>query len=111
MTLTPLQTLAIIGTAIAGTMFTRFLPFFLFRKAKSNHPYITDLGRLLPYAVIGMLVVYCLRNVRFDSPTHGLPEGIAIVSIVILHYWKENTLLSIGVGTGLYMVLIQTVFA
>lgn len=110
MTLTPFQTLTILLMAILGTQITRFLPFILFRKRGANHPYITYLGQVLPYAAIGLLVVYCLRNVSFQSPGRGLPEGISILTIILLHYWKENTLLSIGAGTFLYMFLVQSVF-
>lgn len=65
---------------------------------------------MLPYAAIGLLVVYCLRGIRFTAPSHGLPEAIAILCIVLVHHWKNNTLLSIGTGTVVYMVLIQFVF-
>jgi branched-subunit amino acid transport protein AzlD len=91
-------------------MITRFLPFVLFKGTRSNKSYISYLGQVLPYSAIGLLVVYCLKSVNFKSPSHGIPEAIAIICIIVLHYWKENTLLSIGVGTVIYMVLVQTVF-
>lgn len=110
MTLTPLQTFVIICMVTLGTMITRFLPFILFRDTRSSNSYISYLGKVLPYAAIGLLVVYCLRNVNFNSTANWLPEAISIVFIALLHYWKDNPLLSIGAGTVLYMVLVQTVF-
>ncbi|MGC7870078.1 branched-chain amino acid transporter permease [Desulfosporosinus sp. SYSU MS00001] len=109
MTLTSMQTLIIICMVTIGTMITRFLPFVVFRGTKSNS-YISYLGQVLPYSVIGLLVIYCLKSVSFKAPTYWFPEAIAIICIVALHYWKENTLLSIGVGTVIYMVLVQTIF-
>ncbi|NLO96779.1 MAG: branched-chain amino acid transporter AzlD [Peptococcaceae bacterium] len=110
MTLTPGQTLIIICMVTLGTVITRFLPFILFQNNKNQNAYITYLGKVLPYAVIGMLVVYCLKGVNFQSPANWLPAAIAIVCIVMLHYWKSNTLLSIGGGTVIYMFLVQAVF-
>lgn len=110
MILTTTQTLIIILVAALATMITRFLPFIIFKGNGSTNSYITYLGKVLPYSAIGLLVVYCLRNVNFTTTPNGLPEAIAIIAIIILHYWKENTLLSIGVGTVLYMLLVQRVF-
>lgn len=110
MILTPVQTLIIIGAVTLGTVITRFLPFILFKKTSSEHSYISYLGKVLPYAAIGLLVVYCLKGVRLTSPGYGLPEAIAIICIAVLHYWKGNALLSIGAGTVIYMVLVQVVF-
>lgn len=93
-----------------GTMITRFLPFILFKNNKKSSSCISYLGSVLPYSAIGLLVVYCLKNVDFKSSSFGLPEIISIALITVLHYWKENTLLSIGVGTAVYMVLVQFVF-
>ena len=78
-------------------------------EGKEPPEFIRHLGNVLPYAVIGLLVVYCLKNVP-GSGTYGLPEAIAILFIVFLHKWKKNTLLSIGGGTVLYMLLVQMVF-
>ena len=72
--------------------------------------FIRYLGKVLPYAVMGMLVVYCLRNVSFTTAPFGAPEALALACVAGLHLWKKNTLLSIGAGTTLYMVLIQFVF-
>lgn len=110
MTLTASQAFIIMAMVAVGTIITRFLPFIIFRKVKSSNYIIKYLGDVLPYAAIGMLVVYCLRNVKITGPYYGLPEIIAIIAIIILHYWKENTLLSIGAGTAIYMILVQIVF-
>ena len=110
MMLTSLQTLIIIFMVALGTMITRFLPFFLFANQKAKNPYIRFLGQVLPYSAIGLLVIYCLKHLRFDQFGHWLPEIIAIGFIVFIHYRKENVLLSIGSGTILYMFLIQYVF-
>ncbi|NLY61448.1 MAG: branched-chain amino acid transporter AzlD [Clostridiales bacterium] len=110
MTLTPNQTILVICIVAIATMITRFLPFVLFKGSKSNNSYIKYLGQVLPYATIGLLIVYCLRNVNFTSPTYGLSEALAIICIVVLHYWKENVLLSIVAGTVVYMLLVQFVF-
>jgi branched-subunit amino acid transport protein AzlD len=110
MTLTPYETLLIIGAVMLGTVITRFLPFILFSNGKLKSAYIEYLGRVLPYAAIGLLVVYCMKGVRFTVYPYGIPEAAAIVCIVLLHLWRKNVLLSIGGGTLIYMVLVQTVF-
>lgn len=110
MTLTPIQAIIIVCMAAIGTMITRFLPFILFKDSKTNNSYIGYLGQVLPYSAIGLLVVYCLKSISFSSTNNWIPETVAILCIVVLHYWKENTLLSIGVGTVIYMVLVQVVF-
>ena len=86
----------------------RFLPFLLF--AKKTPPFVVNLGKVLPAALIGMLVVYCLKDVQIASATHGLPEQIAGAAVALLQKWKRNSLLSILAGTLLYMVLVQTIF-
>ncbi|MFA5528111.1 MAG: AzlD domain-containing protein [Peptostreptococcales bacterium] len=110
MTLSPIQTFIIICMVTLGTMVTRFLPFLIFKPNQSNNSYISYLGQVLPYAAIGLLVVYCLKDFSFKGPNHGMAEILAILFIVMLHYWKGNTLLSIGLGTVLYMVFVQTIF-
>lgn len=109
MTMTVTQGIITIVCVVLGTMVTRFLPFLLFPEGKEPPEFIRHLGNVLPYAVIGLLVVYCLKDVP-GSGTYGLPEAIAILFIVFLHKWKKNTLLSIGGGTVLYMLLVQMVF-
>lgn len=109
MTMTTAQSVLTILAVVLGTMTTRFLPFLIFPEAKTPPRYITYLSTVLPYAVIGLLVVYCLKDAVFSS-LHGLPEGVAISLIFFLHKWKKNTLLSIGGGTIFYMFLVQTIF-
>lgn len=92
------------------TFATRVAPFLLFPKGKEIPKIVQYLGKVLTPAVIGMLVIYCLRNTRILHEPHGIPELIAVSVVAILHVWKRNNLLSIGAGTVLYMVLIQVVF-
>lgn len=92
------------------TFATRVIPFLLFPKGKEIPPLIKYLGAVLPPAVIGMLVIYCLKSVNLFVYPHAAPELIAAAVVVVLHIWKRNNLLSIGVGTVLYMFLIQQVF-
>lgn len=108
MTLTQ-QVLTIAICALA-TMLTRFLPFIIFPSGKQAPGFIQYLGRVLPGAIFGMLVVYCLKNVSILEGTHGLPEFIAVLAVVILHVLKRQMLLSIAGGTIIYMLLIQLVF-
>lgn len=107
--MTTYQSIITIIAVVSGTMLTRFLPFLIFPEGKTPPAYITYLGTVLPYAVIGLLVVYSLKD-AFYAPSHGLPEAIAIFFLFILHKWKKNTLLSIAGGTVLYMVLVQNWF-
>ena len=95
--------------ALLGTMVTRFLPFLIFPEGKEPPEFIQYLGKVLHYAVIGLLVIYCLKDVP-GSGTYGIPEFLAIVFIVLLHRWKKSILLSIGGGTVFYMLLVQFVF-
>lgn len=108
--MTLLQSALFFGIIALTTILTRALPFLLFPSHKETPRYITYLGNVIPFAMIGMLVVYCLRNVSLLSFPFGLPELIAIVVIMILHLWKGNTLLSIGAGTVAYMICVQYVF-
>ena len=103
--MTTTQSIITIVAVVLGTMVTRFLPFLIFPEGKTPPAYIQYLGKVLPYAVIGLLVIYCLKDVPASS-TYGLPEAIAILFIMVLHKWKKNTLLSIGGGTILYMILV-----
>jgi len=101
---------ALIVVMALVTMATRFLPFLIFGENKKTPPLITYLGKVLPFAIMGMLVVYCLKDVAFLEAPFGLPEMIGIVIVAVLHLWKRNSLLSIGVGTVCYMLLVQLVF-
>lgn len=108
--LTSQQSLIIFAVIALGTILTRALPFILFPDNRETPKYILYLGKVLPYAIIGLLIVYCLKNVSLLVSPYGIPEGIAVLSVVLLHLWKSNTLLSIGGGTVVYMVLVQVVF-
>jgi branched-subunit amino acid transport protein AzlD len=110
MALTSFQTFIIVSMIALGTVITRFLPFIVFPGNKDNHPYITYLGKVLPYSVIGLLVVYCLKGVNLTNPSFWLPAAVATICIIVLHLWKGNVLLSIGTGTVIYMFLVQIVF-
>ena len=99
-----------IVVAVLVTAATRFSPFLIFRKKESTPAIITYLGQVLPCAIIGMLVVYCLKDIQFLRAPFGAPELIACGVVALLHIWKRNSLLSIGVGTVCYMLLVQLVF-
>lgn len=100
----------VILTVALTTFATRVVPFLIFPKGKEIPAVIQYLGKVLIPAVIGMLVVYCLKATPVMKAPHGLPEAIAVAVTAGLHVWKRNNLLSIGAGTILYMVLIQAVF-
>lgn len=104
------QQIITIGIVVLGTMTTRFLPFLVFPAGKPTPKYIQYLGKVLPAAVFGLLVVYCLKGVDVLAGSHGLPELIAIAVVVALHLWKRQMLLSIAGGTVCYMLLVQLVF-
>lgn len=89
---------------------SRFLPFAIFNEKRKTPAFVQYLGRFLPSAVFGMLVVYCLRNVHVLSGTHGLPEFISILVTGVLHIWKRQMLLSIAGGTICYMLLLHFIF-
>ena len=88
----------------------RFLPFLIFGENRQTPPLITYLGQVLPFAIMGMLVVYCLKDVTLTAVPFGIPEAIGCAVVALLHIWKRNTLLSIGAGTVCYMLLVQLVF-
>ena len=103
------QQIITIILCVAGTMLTRFLPFIIFSSKKPTPSYVQYLGKALPCAIFGMLVVYCLKNVSFLSGSHGLPELIAILATVGLHKWRHQMLLSIAGGTVCYMLLVRCI--
>lgn len=88
----------------------RFIPFAVFSANRKTPEIIVYLGKFLPYAIMAMLVVYCLKSVSLLAAPFGLPELIGVLVVVLLHIWKRNTLLSIAVGTACYMLLVQIVF-
>ena len=100
----------IIAVSGAVTLLLRFLPFLIFGGKRETPPYIVYLGKVLPYAIMGMLVIYCLRGISFTAAANFLPELIACAVVVLAHVWKRNTLLSIISGTLCYMLLVQVVF-
>jgi branched-subunit amino acid transport protein AzlD len=102
--------LLLVGVITVVTVILRFLPFWLFPEGKKTPKFINYLGEVLPYAVMGMLVVYCLRDANVTAYPYGLPYLIAGLLVVVLHVWKRNSLLSIGGGTLCYMALVQFVF-
>lgn len=101
----------IVAAMVTATVVTRFLPFLLFPAGKKTPPFVEYLGKTLPYATIGLLVVYCFKGVSFTAGSHGLPELLAAASVIGLHLWKGNSLISIGGGTAVYMLLVQVVFS
>jgi len=100
-------TIAVCALVTAGL---RFFPFLIFGENRKTPPVIAYLGQVLPFAIMGMLVVYCLKDVSFISAPFGIPEAIGCAVVAGLHVWKRNTLLSIGAGTVVYMLLVQFLF-
>lgn len=105
-----LHSVLIIAVVALVTAGLRFLPFLIFGENRKTPPLVTYLGQVLPYAIMGMLVVYCLKDVTLLSSPFGIPEAIGCAVVALLHIWKRNTLLSIGAGTVCYMLLVQFVF-
>ncbi len=107
--MTIMQHIITVSMVVLGTALTRFLPFLIFPAGKPTPKYIQYLGKVLPSAVFGLLIIYCLKNVSILSGTHGIPEFIAIFVVIVLHLWKRQMLISIAGGTICYMLLVQTV--
>ena len=105
-----LHSAAIIAVAALVTAALRFLPFLVFGENRETPAVITRLGQVLPYAIMGMLVVYCLKDVQLTASPFGIPEAIGCAVVTILHIWKRSTLISIGAGTLCYMLLVQFIF-
>ena len=108
MTLT--EQIITIGMVVLGTRITRFLPFLLFPAGKPVPRYVQYLGKALPSAVFGLLVIYCLKNVDLMQGSHGIPELLSLAAVAALHLWKRQMLLSIAGGTVFYMALVQQIF-
>ena len=108
MTLT--QQLVTIALCVLATLITRFLPFLVFSNKRPTPAFVRYLGDVLPGAIFGMLIVYCLKDVQLLSGSHGLPEALALAVTVGLHLWKKNLLLSMAAGTLCYMTMISLVF-
>lgn len=105
--MTDLHTWYVVAVISLVTVMLRFLPFVIFNGSRKTPKIIEKLGRILPYAVIGMLVVYCLKDLSFTSPSKYLPAVIACLIVGVLYVWKRNTLISIICGTACYMFLVQ----
>lgn len=102
--------IAIIAVVAITTGLLRYLPFLIFRDAEKVPGWVYYLGKVLPSALMGMLVIFCFRSVKFFEGSHGVPEIIASVIVIFSYKWKKNTLLSLGVGTVIYMFLVQVIF-
>ncbi len=102
--------LGIVAVVAFVTLCTRALPFFMFRNHAKIPRFVFYLGEVLPFAIMGMLIVYCLKSTSVLAYPFGLPELIAVTVVVLLHVWKHNTFISVGAGTVLYMMLVQYVF-
>ena len=100
----------IVAVAALVTIALRFLPFLIFGENRTTPQWITDLGAKLPFAIMGMLVIYCLKGISFTAAPFGIPELLGCGIVAGLHIWKRNTLLSIGLGTLSYMLMIQFLF-
>ena len=105
-----LHAAAVIAVVALVTVGLRFLPFLIFGENTATPPLIRYLGQVLPFAIMGMLVVYCLKDVTLTAGSFGIPEAMGCAVVALLHIWKRNTLLSIGAGTLCYMLLVQLVF-
>src|SRR5699024_4006323 len=104
------QMLLTVLVVMLGTMFTRFLVFVIFPPSKEPPQFVTYLGKVIPAAAIGLLVIYALKEVKLTKASFAITEFLAILVIVLIHKWRRNSLLSIATGTIVYMVLIQGVF-
>lgn len=108
--MTVTQEIITAAMVVLATMLTRFVPFLIFPEGKPVPKYVQYLGKVLPPAVFGLLIIYCLKNVSIFSGSHGIPELISIILVIVLHLWKRQMLLSIAGGTVCYMLLVQLVF-
>ena len=105
-----LHDILLVATVTLVTIALRFLPFWIFGENRTTPPLVAHLGKVLPFAIMGMLVVYCMKDVKLTTAPFGAPELIGCALVAGLHVWKRNTLLSIGAGTLCYMLLVQFVF-
>ena len=108
--MTVTQEIITVAMVVLATMLTRFIPFLIFPEGKPVPKYVQYLGKVLPPAVFGLLIIYCLKNVSIFSGSHSIPELISIILVIVLHLWKRQMLLSIAGGTVCYMLLVQLVF-
>lgn len=110
MTLTTGQTIIIMLAMAAGVQISRWLPFIAFSGKKGTPEFVKYLGKVLPPALMGLLVIYCYKATPILTGSHGLPELIATVVVILTYVWKKNLLISVGGGTIVYMLLVQLVF-
>ena len=108
--MTEFRTALLIAVVALVTAGLRFLPFLIFGEKRETPPLITYLGQVLPFSIMGMLVIYCLKDISLSAAPFGIPEMIGCAVVALLHIRKRNTLLSIGAGTVCYMLLVQLVF-
>ena len=108
--MTTIQVIITLAVIAVVTLLTRGIAFVIFPGNKPIPPFISYLSKVLPFAVIGMLVIYCLKEVTLLSWPYGLPELLGCAATAALHLWKHNNLISIGGGTVIYMILVQQVF-
>ena len=104
------HSILIVAVCAGVTMLTRFLPFLIFGRGRQLPDWLSRLGKVLPFAIMGMLVVYCLKDAAWSTAPFAIPELLGCAAVVLLHIWKRNTLLSIGGGTAIYMILINFIF-
>lgn len=102
--------IALISVVTLCTILTRAIPFVIFGGKRKVPEFIQYLGKVLPPAIMATLVVYCLKGVELTAGNHGLPELTAAAVVAVLHIWKQNILLTVGLGTVCYMILVQLVF-
>lgn len=110
MSMTLIERMITIGVVVLGTMMTRFIPFIVFPSGCPTPSYVRYLGKVLPSAALGLLVVYSIKDIDLLSGSHGVPELISIAVVVLIHLWRKSMLLSIASGTLLYMALVQLVY-
>lgn len=104
-----LHSVLIVAVVAIVTIALRFLPFLIFGEKRKIPEVILYLGKVLPYAIMGMLIIYCLRGITTGGAEAGIAQMIACAVVVVLHLWKRNTLISIIGGTAVYMVLVQVI--
>lgn len=107
--MTSQQQIITIAILALMTVLTRALPFIIFPAGKPTPKFIQYLGKALPLAVFGMLVVYCLKDVQWLEGMHGIPEVAGIAATALVHVWRRQLFLSMAVGTALYMILIRVI--
>lgn len=110
MSLDPITSFIVIIAAGATVFFTRAMAFLFFPDPQKTPTWVLYLGQVLPFSVMGLLIVYCLRHINLLLPPRGLPEVIAVLFVAFIHLWKRNSFISMASGTALYMFLVQKVF-